>query len=191
MKKAVVTIAGLMIAIFILFSNHQRGSVTEEVAHGESTVALVGPVPLGELFRNMREKERSTKRMTVGEWPEEDVIVTALNKTKLWIRDSKKWGNGKWQLAFQDHPGILLEGPLFFELRSKKDADFVVSIKEVIPGATGFGDDNKTRRMTVTIRLNSSPYKTAISSNATGMNVFSDYIVWDLEGKVTWIGKEK
>jgi hypothetical protein len=191
MKKAFVTVAGFAIAIFVFSPNHVGGDAQKEVAPRESTVALVGPIPLGELFRNMRSKELRVKWMAEGEWPDEDDIIAALNKTKMWIRDSKRMDSGNWKLDFDDHPGVLLEGPLFFDLKNKKDADFVISIKEVVPGDTGFGDDNKTRRMTVTIRLNSSPYRTAISSNATGLNVFSDYIIWDLAGKVRWIGKEQ
>jgi hypothetical protein len=177
-------------AMFVVFFLGAQLSTLRGAAQAESTVALVGPIPLGELFRNRSNKEVAAKRMASEEWPTEEDIIVALNKTKVWIKDTKTLEAGKWKLVFQDNPSILLEGPVSFDLKGKNGGTFTISIKDIEQSDTGFGVDGKSRRMRVFIRFRTSPYRTPISSSASGLNIFSDYIIWDLSGKVTWIGKK-
>jgi hypothetical protein len=162
-------------------------SVQKKPTKVEHKEFLVGPIPVGDLFRCMHDKDKMAVRLAKSDGPTEAEILKALDKTRMWIKDGTEKDSGKWSL---ENPRILLEGPLAFDLSNKKGARFEIWIRSIEIQDIGYSENNESRRVRVWVRLGTSPYR--VGSNgftSLDMNFGSTKLSYDATGKMSWLEK--
>jgi hypothetical protein len=157
-------------------------------------VVLMGPIPLGELFVNMRDGKAFADNLVNGSSLTFQQIADSLNGCQVYLIDRKQPLKSRGSWVFADvRPVALLSGKLSFGPKDKTDRNFHISLREVSIASVSSTQNNGgivSRSVSFNVFLKTDEYriflKGGIGMSAHEFTFPTRELTWDLGCRPTW-----
>jgi hypothetical protein len=168
------------------------GAIAEEGGKQapQREVFVVGPYPLGDLYRRYKDKDSIGDCFKKGAGPGDDDIVKSFNDCRLYVIDQRVRGNEPgWQFAeYKDgYPKLAAEGKLVHPLHDQGKKDFVIALAELEPMGTHTVESTEvspSRSFHVTVGLKISGTLGLLSVQASYNLCLTRCIAYDVMGRL-------